>query len=148
MSLAAARSRRECKLARALAFQKRGGREGWRVDSRLCCPRLGYYKRNNTKEKIVEVFHVWWDPRVYAEILRAKGTIVGFHVSDWPVPLPGILVLRHGDLLCRIAGVSFGGRSRSSGWSILRTSSLRPAQFRMLLSQCRILRSGSVEMSG
>lgn len=43
---------------------------------------------------IVDVFHVWWDPDVYLEIERAAGTIAGFHVSDWPVPLPGILMSR------------------------------------------------------
>lgn len=43
---------------------------------------------------VVDVFHVWWDPEVWREIERAKGRIVGFHVSDWPVPLPGILMGR------------------------------------------------------
>lgn len=43
---------------------------------------------------VIDVFHVWWDPEVYAEIERARGTILGFHVSDWAVPLPGILMGR------------------------------------------------------
>ncbi|HEX4021528.1 MAG TPA: sugar phosphate isomerase/epimerase family protein [Acidobacteriaceae bacterium] len=43
---------------------------------------------------VVDVFHLWWDPEVFHEIERAKGRIVGFHVSDWPVPLPGILMGR------------------------------------------------------
>ncbi|HVT97750.1 MAG TPA: sugar phosphate isomerase/epimerase family protein, partial [Acidobacteriaceae bacterium] len=43
---------------------------------------------------VVDVFHVWWDPEVHAEIKRARGKIAGFHVSDWPVPLPGILMGR------------------------------------------------------
>jgi len=43
---------------------------------------------------VVDVFHVWWDPEVFYEIQRATGKIVGFHVSDWPVPLPGILMGR------------------------------------------------------
>lgn len=43
---------------------------------------------------VVDVFHVWWDPEVMHEIERARGKIVGFHVSDWPVPLPGILMGR------------------------------------------------------
>jgi len=43
---------------------------------------------------VVDVFHVWWDPDVYSEIARARGRIVGFHVSDWSVPLPGILMGR------------------------------------------------------
>lgn len=43
---------------------------------------------------VVDAFHVWWDPKVMPEIERARGKIVGFHVSDWPVPLPGILMGR------------------------------------------------------
>ena len=43
---------------------------------------------------VIDVFHVWWDPQVMREIERARGRIVGFHVSDWPVPLPGILMGR------------------------------------------------------
>lgn len=43
---------------------------------------------------VVDAFHVWWDPEVTAEINRARGRIAGFHVSDWPVPLPGILMGR------------------------------------------------------
>jgi sugar phosphate isomerase/epimerase len=40
---------------------------------------------------VVDVFHIWWDPEVMQQIERAHGRIAGFHVSDWPVPLPGIL---------------------------------------------------------
>jgi sugar phosphate isomerase/epimerase len=43
---------------------------------------------------VIDAFHVWWDPDVYAQIVRARGRIAGFHVSDWPVPLPGILMGR------------------------------------------------------
>jgi sugar phosphate isomerase/epimerase len=43
---------------------------------------------------IVDAFHVWWDPEVMDQIERARGKILGFHVSDWPVPLPGILMGR------------------------------------------------------
>jgi sugar phosphate isomerase/epimerase len=43
---------------------------------------------------VVDVFHVWWDPEVMRQIERARGRIAGFHVSDWPVPLPGILMGR------------------------------------------------------
>lgn len=42
----------------------------------------------------MDAYHVWWDPEVMNEIERAHGKIVGFHVSDWPVPLPGILMGR------------------------------------------------------
>src|SRR5216683_1551581 len=43
---------------------------------------------------VIDVFHVWWDPEVMQQIERARGKIAGFHVSDWPVPLPGILMGR------------------------------------------------------
>jgi sugar phosphate isomerase/epimerase len=43
---------------------------------------------------VVDAYHVWWDPEILSEIERARGKIVGFHVSDWPVPLPGILMGR------------------------------------------------------
>jgi len=43
---------------------------------------------------VVDVFHVWWDPRLYAGLRRAVGRIHGFHVSDWAVPLPGIVTGR------------------------------------------------------
>lgn len=43
---------------------------------------------------IVDVFHVWWDPQVYAGIQRAGNRILGFHVSDWAVPLPDLLMGR------------------------------------------------------
>lgn len=42
----------------------------------------------------VDVYHVWWDPDVYAQISRAAGRIVGFHVSDWLVPPPDHLLGR------------------------------------------------------
>jgi sugar phosphate isomerase/epimerase len=40
---------------------------------------------------IVDVYHVWWDPDVYGQIARAAGRILGFHISDWIVPLPDVL---------------------------------------------------------
>ncbi len=43
---------------------------------------------------VADVFHIWWDPNLYAEIRRAAGRILGFHVSDWAVPLPGIVTGR------------------------------------------------------
>jgi sugar phosphate isomerase/epimerase len=43
---------------------------------------------------VIDAFHVWWDPEVMTQIERAGGKIAGFHVSDWPVPLPDILMGR------------------------------------------------------
>jgi sugar phosphate isomerase/epimerase len=43
---------------------------------------------------VADVFHVWWDPQLYVQLRRAAGHIVGFHVSDWAVPLPGIVTGR------------------------------------------------------
>jgi sugar phosphate isomerase/epimerase len=43
---------------------------------------------------VIDVFHVWWDPEMMAQIEQARGSIVGFHVSDWPVPLPDVLMGR------------------------------------------------------
>jgi sugar phosphate isomerase/epimerase len=41
---------------------------------------------------VIDVYHVWWDPKVYAQIARAR--IFGFHVSDWLVPTPSFLAGR------------------------------------------------------
>lgn len=40
---------------------------------------------------VVDAFHVWWDPELYAQLRRAGGRIVGYHVSDWIVPTPHLL---------------------------------------------------------
>ena len=43
---------------------------------------------------VVDVYHLWWDPQVYDEIARAARRIFAFHVSDWLVPTPSILMGR------------------------------------------------------
>jgi sugar phosphate isomerase/epimerase len=43
---------------------------------------------------VVDAYHVWWDPDIFTQIARAAGHILGFHISDWPVPLPDILLGR------------------------------------------------------
>lgn len=43
---------------------------------------------------ILDTFHIWWDPRLEELIAQATGRIVGFHVSDWLVPLPDVLLGR------------------------------------------------------
>jgi sugar phosphate isomerase/epimerase len=43
---------------------------------------------------VVDAYHVWWDPRVYAEIARAR--ILAFHIDDWVLPLPEGALLGRG----------------------------------------------------
>jgi sugar phosphate isomerase/epimerase len=43
---------------------------------------------------VVDVYHVWWDAMLEREIARARGRIRGFHVSDWLVPTPDMLLGR------------------------------------------------------
>ena len=42
----------------------------------------------------IDVYHVWWDPQVERQIERAAGRILGFHVNDWLVPTPDLLLGR------------------------------------------------------
>ena len=43
---------------------------------------------------ILDTFHIWWEPKVVELIADAAGRIFGFHVSDWLVPLPDMLMGR------------------------------------------------------
>jgi sugar phosphate isomerase/epimerase len=43
---------------------------------------------------VLDVFHICWDHNVFEQIARASGGILEFHVSDWLVPLPDILLGR------------------------------------------------------
>jgi sugar phosphate isomerase/epimerase len=43
---------------------------------------------------VLDVFHIWWDPELADSIARCAGRIYGFHVSDWLVPLPDVLLGR------------------------------------------------------
>jgi len=56
---------------------------------------------------VADVYHIWWDPELYDQLARAAGMLVGFHVSDWLVPVHDVLMNRGmmGDgviELCRI----------------------------------------------
>ena len=42
----------------------------------------------------VDVYHVWWDAMLEREIARAGRRIRGFHVCDWLVPTPDMLMGR------------------------------------------------------
>src|SRR5271156_5336678 len=41
---------------------------------------------------VLDVFHIWWDPQVLPMIGQCRGRIYGFHVNDWLVPLPDLLL--------------------------------------------------------
>lgn len=43
---------------------------------------------------VADAYHIWWDPELYEELARAAGRLVGFHVSDWLVPVHDILMNR------------------------------------------------------
>lgn len=43
---------------------------------------------------ILDTFHIWWDPFVFEAISKSAGRIFGFHVCDWLVPLPHLLLGR------------------------------------------------------
>ena len=43
---------------------------------------------------ILDAFHIWWDPFVFEGIRKSAGRIYGFHVSDWLVPMPHLLLGR------------------------------------------------------
>lgn len=43
---------------------------------------------------VLDVFHIWWDSCVMQQISASAGRICGFHVSDWLVPLPDVLLGR------------------------------------------------------
>lgn len=43
---------------------------------------------------ILDTFHIWWDPALEAAIARCTTRVAGFHVCDWLVPLPDVLMGR------------------------------------------------------
>jgi sugar phosphate isomerase/epimerase len=44
----------------------------------------------------IDVYHVWWDPKLYAQIARAgaNGRIFAHHICDWLVPTRDLLLDR------------------------------------------------------
>jgi sugar phosphate isomerase/epimerase len=56
--------------------------EANRLVARLASPLVGV---------VIDVYHVWWDPDIEAEIARAAGHILGFHLNDWLAPPPDVL---------------------------------------------------------
>ena len=43
---------------------------------------------------VADAYHIWWDPELYDEIRRATGRLLGFHISDWLVPVENVLMNR------------------------------------------------------
>jgi sugar phosphate isomerase/epimerase len=43
---------------------------------------------------VVDAYHVWWEEDVHGLIERAGTAILGFHVDDWLVPPPDVLLGR------------------------------------------------------
>ncbi|GEO24452.1 xylose isomerase [Alicyclobacillus acidoterrestris] len=43
---------------------------------------------------VIDIYHVWWDPKLYEEINRSAGHIIGFHVNDWLFPVKDAMMSR------------------------------------------------------
>ena len=43
---------------------------------------------------VIDVYHVWWDPELSAQIARAAGRIHACHVSDWRLETRDLLADR------------------------------------------------------
>jgi sugar phosphate isomerase/epimerase len=56
---------------------------------------------------VIDVYHVFWDPGLDAQIARAQGRILGFHVCDWLAATKDTLNERAimGDGIIDIAGI-------------------------------------------
>jgi sugar phosphate isomerase/epimerase len=39
----------------------------------------------------VDVYHVWWDPKLQSQVQRAGRRILGYHICDWLVPTRDLL---------------------------------------------------------
>ncbi|MCX8065157.1 MAG: sugar phosphate isomerase/epimerase [Candidatus Hydrogenedentes bacterium] len=40
---------------------------------------------------VLDVYHLWWEPWLQSEIMRAERKIMAFHVSDWKTPTTHLL---------------------------------------------------------
>jgi len=63
-----------CSLAQALG-----------IAERVASPAVGV---------VVDAYHVWWEEGVHARIEAAGDALLAFHVDDWIVPLPDVLLGR------------------------------------------------------
>jgi sugar phosphate isomerase/epimerase len=49
-------------------------------------------RRSGALGVALDVYHIWWDPELMAQIARAgKDRLLAFHVCDWLVPTKDIL---------------------------------------------------------
>jgi sugar phosphate isomerase/epimerase len=57
---------------------------------------LALARRFDTPEVgiVVDVYHVFWDAALDAELGAARGLVAGYHVSDWLVPTESLLAGR------------------------------------------------------
>lgn len=53
-----------------------------RIEGKVKKPMLGL---------LVDCYHVWWDPALESSIAAAGNRILGFHVSDWLMPVRDVL---------------------------------------------------------
>jgi len=42
----------------------------------------------------LDVYHVWWDPKLQSQIARARKRILAYHICDWLVPTRDLLNVR------------------------------------------------------
>jgi sugar phosphate isomerase/epimerase len=59
--------------------------EALNLAGRIATPHVGV---------VIDTYHVWWDPYLFEQIRRASGLIFGFHICDWLVPTPHMLLGR------------------------------------------------------
>ena len=58
------------------------------------CNALGSGQGDTHLGVAVDVYHVWWDPQLKAQIDRAGQRVLAFHVCDWLVPTTDLLLDR------------------------------------------------------
>ena len=46
---------------------------------------------DSTVGVLIDAYHVWWDPALEPSVAAARGRILGFHVSDWLMPVRDVL---------------------------------------------------------
>lgn len=61
---------------------------------------------------ILDVYHLWWDPNVFAAIARAGDRILGHHLCDWKLHPVDVLTDRAimGDGVADVAGITRAAR--------------------------------------